>query len=314
MSSTGDINEFASSIAKGLSGDPRRLDSRWLYDDRGSHIFEKICDQPEYYLTRAEAEILSRRGADIAQLTGPVKIIEFGCGNAVKTQILLEAYTDCYGQVEFAPVDISRAALEQAHARISSGHPAVIVEPFCGHYEEAFQLCRSEKPVMLLFLGSSVGNFDISESAAFWEDIADHLRPKHFCLLGIDITHDEQALYAAYNDAAGHSAAFTRNLFKRMNRELGSRIDLEAIEHVARYNPDRRQVEIFAEFTKAQRMRIALLDQVFAIAEGETIRTEISRKFDLKNIEPYLENFGFKREKVYCDESNRFAVLLLRRL
>jgi L-histidine N-alpha-methyltransferase len=166
---------------------------------------------------------------------------------------------------------------------------------------------------MLLFLGSSVGNFDTGESAAFWRDIADHLQPEHFCLLGIDINRDEQALHDAYNDAAGHSAAFTRNLFRRMNRELGSQVNIEDIEHVAFYNPDHRQIEISAEFTRPQRIHIAPLGRMFEIAAGESIRTEISRKFDLEKIEPYLGGFGLILKKAYFDGAKRFALLLLSR-
>ena len=306
--------EFAMSVARGLSDIPRRLESRFLYDTHGSHIFERICEQPEYYLTRTEATILASAAADIARRTGNLTLVELGSGSSVKTQLLLEAFGGQYGAVSYTPVDVSRTILEMAQREIKARYPAVRVHPVHGTYEDAFPLLPSLSPVMLLFLGSTLGNLDAHEAGQFWHKISANLLPGNFCLLGIDINEDADSLNAAYNDAAGYSADFTRNLFSRMNRELGSALDTGAIDHVAHYMPRWRQVEIFARFNTEQRIEIAPLGSAFRISGGEMILTEISRKFRLKQIVPYLCTFGLRTEKIYSDCDSRVAVLLLKKV
>lgn len=307
------VMPFALSVARGLSGNPRRLDCRYLYDAAGSRIFEDICRQPEYYLTRCETSILLEAAEDIAGATGNVCLIEFGSGSSEKTQILLEAYSRRYGSVCYAPVDISKAALEQAAGEIAGKYPAVEVRSFHGPYEEAHWLLSQLSPVMFLFLGSNLGNLDGVEEERFWRDISRHLRPGDFCLLGIDINEDIDSLNRAYNDEAGHTAAFTRNLFRRMNRELDSGLDPESIAHVARYEPAWQRVEIFARFEKAQRLHIGPLGRSFTLQPGEAVQTEISRKFRLDQIIPYLSAFELRTERIYEHPTGRFAVLLLQR-
>ncbi len=306
--------EFGLAVARGLSDMPRRLDSRFLYDANGSDIFERICEQPEYYLTRTEATILASSAADIARRTGELTLVELGSGSSIKTQLLLEAYAGRYGKACYTPVDISKSILRQAEQEIAELYPAVKVDAVHGSYDEAFPLLPSLSPSMLLFLGSTLGNLDSHEAAVFWEKITSHLLPGDFCLVGIDINEDADSLHAAYNDAAGYSTAFTRNLFERMNRELGSSLDTGAIDHVARYVPGWRRVEIFARFRKEQRIEVAPLGNAFRISEGEMILTEVSRKFQLQQLVPYLCTFGLKTERIYSDRKRRFAVLLLKKI
>lgn len=303
--------EFALSVAKGLESFPRRLECRYIYDDHGSRLFERICEQPEYYLTRAERDILLDAADDIAKLTGEASLIEFGSGNSAKTRILLDAYARRYGSVHYVPVDVSDVILEQAKCELAETSPAARVEPFHGTYDEAFHLFESFSPLMFLFLGSNVGNLNIAEAVDFWGRISDNLRKGDYCLLGIDITDDVDILHAAYNDAAGYSAEFTRNIFARMNREWGASIDTDFIEHVARYNEEREQVEIFAKFNRTQELNIAPLGRSVVLKKNELVLTEISRKFRLEKIVPYLELFGLRTRKVFIGESSRFAVLLL---
>jgi L-histidine N-alpha-methyltransferase len=180
-------------------------------------------------------------------------------------------------------------------------------------YRGAFPLFRELSPTVVLFLGSTIGNFAPAEMTSFLSAMAAALAPGDFFLLGIDLVKEHRLINAAYNDAAGVTAAFTRNLFDRMNRELGSDIGLDAVEHVARYHPDREQVEIAARFTREQAVRVAPLGKSFTIAKGETVQTEISRKFRLQKFVPSLEGFGFVTEEVFTDERDWFALLLLRR-
>ncbi|MHB8168171.1 MAG: L-histidine N(alpha)-methyltransferase [Thermoleophilia bacterium] len=314
MSGDGDTSTgFALAVARGLSDIPRRLDSRFLYDAYGSFIFERICEQPEYYLTRTEATILASAAADIAGRTGELTLVELGSGSSVKTRLLLEAYAGRHGSACYTPVDISKSILEQAEQEIAALYPEVRVEAMHGTYDDAFPLLPSLSPAMLLFLGSTVGNLDAHEASQFWGKITSHLLPGDYCLLGVDINEDAASLNAAYNDAAGFSAAFTRNMFARMNRELGASLDVTAIDHVARYAPKWRRVEIFARFRREQRIEIAPAGSAFRIGKGELILTEVSRKFHLRQLVPYLCTFGLNTEQIYSDRNQRFAVLLLRK-
>ncbi len=305
--------QFAQAVVRGLNDTPRNLDCRYLYDAHGSQIFERICEQPEYYLTRTEASILSSAVSDIIESTGDVTLIEFGSGSSIKTQIILEAYAKQFGEVCYTPVDISKTILEQAELDLAIKHPSVKVDAFHGSYNEAFKLFDPLSPVMFLFLGSTIGNLDTAESALFWENVNKHLAVGDFCLLGIDINEDADSLHSAYNDAAGFSTAFTRNVFERMNRELGSSLETAAITHVARYDPNWRRVEIFAQFKTKQNIEITPLKKTFEVNAGEMILTEISRKFRISQMVPYLTTFGLETIKTYVDGNKRFGVLLLRK-
>ena len=305
--------DFAHSVVRGLSSTPRWLDCRYIYDDHGSRIFELICEQPEYYLTRIERAILLDASDEIARLTGPAAVIEFGSGNSSKTQILLNAYAHRYGGVRYIPVDISDSILERAERELATTAPLATVDSFHGSYDEAFHLLHSFSPLVFLFLGSNVGNLDAAEAADFWKKISSSLYNGDFCLLGIDITEDPDALHAAYNDEAGYSAEFTKNIFARINRELGASIDIDAIEHVARYNPGHNRVEIFGKFTAAQQIHIELLSHRVTIEENELVMTEISRKFRIDEVRPYLEGFGLETRQVFTNPEHTFAVMLLAR-
>ncbi len=302
---------FAASVLRGLSLDPRRLECRYIYDEFGSRLFEQICEQPEYYLTRAERTILLEAADEIARLTGPAALIEFGSGNSAKTRILLNAYAERYGGVRYIPVDISDSILEHAEAELATAAPLATVDSFHGTYDDAFHLFDSFSPLVFLFLGSNVGNLDPAEAAAFWSEISSNLSVGDFCLLGVDITQDSDALHAAYNDAAGYSARFTKNIFSRINRELGASIDIATIEHVAAFSAPRNQVEIFAKFTQAQQIDIAPLGQSVSIEANALVMTEISRKFRIDEIRPYLEHYRLETRHVFSNDGQNFALLLL---
>ncbi len=305
--------EFARAAATGLTDTPRWLPCQYLYDAEGSALFEEITRLPEYYPTRTEARILERHAADIRDATGPVTLIELGSGSSVKTSYVLSAYAEASGAVTYVPVDVSAAALEQAQARISRLHPTVRVEGMVGRYDDVFPRFRSHSPAMVLFLGSTIGNFNHGESLAFWQRVSRELTPGDYFLLGADLVKDVSVLEAAYNDAAGITAAFTANLFARMNRELGAGIDLGHLEHVARYNEDWQRIEIFARFTKGQRVRIEPLDLDVDIGAGEMVMVEISRKFVLRDLTAYLETFGFAVRDVFTDKRGWFGLLLLQK-
>lgn len=305
--------EFARAAVSGLSGWPRRLPCRFLYDARGSALFDLITRQPEYYLTRTEASILAASAHRIRAHVGPATLVELGSGSSVKTDYLLRAWLAGAPTVRYIPVDVSETALEAAARAISTSYPPVRVIGMNSDYRGVFPLLRKFSPVLALFLGSTIGNFTSAETSRFLLGLAAGLAPDDFFLVGIDLVKDPRLIEAAYNDAAGVSAEFTRNIFVRMNRELGSGIDLSAVEHVARFDAAEEQVVIGARFLRQQMVRIAPLGRKYTICAGETVETEISRKFRLPGFISVLGDFGLTTERVFTDDDGWFALLLVRR-
>lgn len=306
-------NEFAESVAHGLATPPRRLDCRFLYDKRGSELYELICKQPEYYPTRTEAAILQRHAHEISEITGPLTLLELGSGCSVKTAILLSAYQKNNGSTCYVPIDVSESALRIAGKQIVDQRPDVRIIGINGTYHDAFPLINHASPAMVLFLGSTIGNLDKEQTDNFLNWIASHLAIGDFFLLGVDLVKDKHILEEAYNDAAGVTAAFTKNLFARMNRELGSAIELDSIDHVALYNQAEEQIEINARFNTGQTISVDLLKRDFYITAGEEILVEISRKFDLKKFVPALKSYGFTVCRNFTDPANWFSLLLLKK-
>jgi len=313
LDQAGNREAFAHSVARSLTDSPPWLHCRYLYDERGSELFEKISQQPEYYLTRTESAILAARAADIFEDTGPVTVIELGSGTSVKTDHLLTAYSAGDRDVLYVPVDVSVSALEVARDAIVARHRTVTVTGIAATYEAAFPLFRRFSPAMVVFLGSTIGNFNQHEADVFWHSIADSLDPGDYFLLGVDLVKDEALLNAAYNDAAGVTEAFTKNFFARINRELGASVDLDEIEHVASYNADWQRIETFIRFNSDQEVYLEALDMTIPIAAGTKVMTEISRKFTVDQIRENMRLYGFDVRDVFTDEKEWFALLLLQR-
>ncbi len=307
------VMDFALSVTRTLSDSPKWLECRFLYDARGSELFDEICTLSEYYPTRTEAAILKRHACEISKLTGPVPLVELGSGYSVKTHHIFSAYLDKCESAHYVPVDVSREALEHACASIGHRHPEVRVAGINATYECAFPFLEELSPVMVIFLGSTLGNFNEEEGTVFWTGISQCLQPGDFFLLGVDLVKDIGVLEAAYNDRAGVTAAFTRNLFARMNRELDSGVDLNKIEHVARFSTKRSRIEIDALFHADQGIHIGPTKKTVGVRAGERVRVEISRKFRLAELIPRLESFGLAPVKVFTDERDWFALLLLQR-
>jgi len=304
---------FARDVMVGLHDTPRWLPCRYLYDARGSELFEAITKQPEYYPTRTEAAILERSATDIFEQTGPVSLIELGSGSSLKTDHLLRAYSDDQ-VVTYVPIDVSDAAIRQATQRIVQQHDGVEVNGIVGTYDEAFPLMRQHSPAMVMFLGSTLGNFNQTESLNFWRRISASLEKGDYFLLGVDLVKDKAILEAAYNDVAGATAEFTTNLFAHINRELGASVDLEALEHIAQYNEAWQRMEIFIRFRRAQHLRVDPLNVDLEIAAGEQIMIEISRKFKLANLRKFLTCFGLETVATFTDDRQWFGELLLRKV
>ncbi len=287
---------FALSVAQGLDSVPRRLDASYLYDAAGSALFERITEQPEYYLTRAEDRLLLAHGSAIREAAGSGLLVELGSGASTKTQRLLDAWTaaepSCY-----VPVDVDAQAIEQACVGLRRRYPQsarLAIQGLAATYERALQALRGAAPMTVAFLGSSLGNLGFREYPAFCELLAGALMPGDNFLVGLDLVKDPRLIEAAYNDQAGVTAAFTRNLFARMNRELQTRIPESAIEHVAYYDAERERVEIFAQARQELTIQVPSLGRIFRIARGERILTEVSHKFRPPAFIATVERFGLR--------------------
>ncbi len=311
-SSNTEAREFARAAFLGLSDHPRWLPCRYLYDAEGSRLFERITETPEYYLTRTELSLLDGSTDAIAQITGDATLVELGAGSARKTERILSAYTHGYGAARYVPVDVSGDALAATTSALAGRYPTLAVRGVHGSYESVFPLLPSLSPLVLLFLGSTIGNLNQTEADVFWSNVRCALSPDDFMLLGVDLVKDAATIDRAYNDAAGWSAAFTKNIFARMNRELGSKIDLGGIDHEAAYRPEWQRVEIFARMTRRQEVHLAPLGRTITLEPGERVMTEISRKFELADLRDYLHLFEMETLQTFSDPAQSYALLLLR--
>lgn len=304
---------FALSVAQGLAHHPRRLSCRYLYDAAGSALFERITEQPEYYLTSAEASLLARHARRIRALTGPSALVELGAGTSAKTRHLLDAWSAVDPGATYVAVDICEPVVVAAGEDLRREYPRLDVRGIAGSYEQALPWLAALSPVTVAFLGSTIGNFDDPELDEFLARVAGSLAGGDHFLLGVDLVKDVATLEAAYDDAAGVTARFTQNLFARMNRELGTEIDLDAVEHVAHYNERCERIDIFARFRDETWIELPTLGERFRIAAGETIQTEISRKFRADEMMLRVSRHGFVPVETFTDDAGRFASLLLRR-
>jgi L-histidine N-alpha-methyltransferase len=223
--------DFASAVRDGLTGDPKTLPCRLFYDEEGSRIFEEICELPEYYLTRAEHEILSAHADDIAsRFQHRTALMELGSGSAIKTRILIEAFLRRHGALRYAPVDISRSVLEESARSLLADYPGLEILAVAGEYRQGLRSIgtHGNTPKLILWLGSSIGNFTHEEATRFLTAVAAEMTPDDRMLVGADMRKDPATLVRAYDDAAGVTARFNKNLLVRVNRELGGTFDLDA--------------------------------------------------------------------------------------
>jgi len=304
---------FAESVARGLDDHPRWLDCRYLYDQAGSEIYERITDQPEYYPTRTEASILADQAGRIRELVGDVTVVELGSGSSVKTLHVLDAWC-ARGPARYVPIDISGSALEGACENLVSAYSELTVEGIAASYDRGLGLSSHLSPLMLMFLGSTVGNFNNQELDGFLEMVSAQLREDDFFLLGIDLVKDTARVEAAYNDAAGWTERFTKNLFAHMNHRLGTCVPLDALEHVAYYNESLQRIEIYARFKAEVMIDLPTIGRQFRIAAGEMVLVEISRKFKPQEVAANAARFGFSLEEYFKDSGSLFGLLLMRRM
>ncbi|MBV8393841.1 MAG: L-histidine N(alpha)-methyltransferase [Alphaproteobacteria bacterium] len=300
--------DFRSAVLSGLAARPRAIPAKFLYDARGSALFDEICELPEYYLTRTETKILRERAAEIARRAGrDVALIEFGAGSSVKSRLLLEAMNLAL----YAPIDISREHLEASAGRLRRDYPALAIEPVAADYMTVDSLPQADRATRRIgfFPGSSIGNFQPDEAIAFLRHARRLVGDDGALVLGADLKKDPARLHAAYNDAAGVTAAFTLNLLRRINRELAGTFDLDGFEHHAFYNPAEGRIEIYFRSLRAQSVMVA--GRSFAFAAGECVHTEYSYKYDPAGLAAMARASGFRIAETWTDPERLFAVAYL---
>jgi len=304
-------DEFATEVLSGLSRRPRSIPCRFLYDARGSELFEQITELEEYYPTRTEIGLLNRHAGDIAALTGPgAAIIEFGSGSSRKTEILIAALPDL---AAYVAIDISPAALAEAADRLRARFPDLNVMTVTGDFNVPIDLPNSISSARKLgfFPGSTIGNLDKDEAVAFLQNAAQLLGRDSALLMGVDLKKSEAILVPAYNDHEGVTAAFNLNLLTRINRELDGSFDLDKFAHEAVYNPDAGRMEIY--ITSREDQDVTVLGKSFAFTRGERIHTENSHKYAVSEITSMAEAAGWTHARAWVDEDELFSLNLLTR-
>lgn len=305
---------FAQDVRAGLLGHPKSLSCRYFYDAEGSRLFEAICQLPEYYLTRAEREILVARSADLrARLPRGVMVVELGSGSAAKTRILIEALLPDRGMLRYVPIDISREMLEESAWGLLAQYPDLEIVAVAGEYQDGLGhlSAHADRPKLILWLGSSIGNLERREAAEFLHQVRDTMRPEDRLLVGIDLRKDRDILVPAYDDADGVTARFNRNLLARINRELGGCFDLTRFRHRAVYNEGDGRIEMYLVSADAQRVAIEGLGLEVSFAAGEAIHTENSYKYSLAEIEALAAQSDLRLEAQWFDAGGRFSLNLL---
>jgi L-histidine N-alpha-methyltransferase len=310
------VPSFAEDVRRGLTASRKFLYPKYFYDELGSRLFEAITALPEYYLTRAEAEILRLHAGEIAAtLGGPVWLLELGSGDGRKTRLVIEALLARQATLEYVPVDISRSAVETSSRSLLFSYPDLHITAYVGEYHASLVQIRKERVgpgrTLVLFLGSTIGNLGPEKRLALVRDVRHLLDPGEGFLLGVDLKKSEDLLLPAYDDPLGVTAAFNLNLLARINRELGGGFDLSAFRHRALYNRQEGRVEMHLESRGAQTVAIGALGIEISFTPGETIHTESSYKFDLDQVAALAADTGFEVRRTWMDSGGRFASNLL---
>ncbi|MGF1603775.1 MAG: L-histidine N(alpha)-methyltransferase [Thermosynechococcaceae cyanobacterium] len=318
----GDLTVDGADVIAGLSQTPKTLPPKYFYDDRGSELFEKICDLTEYYVTRTETQILQTAAADMAQMTGSCELVELGSGSSTKTRLLLDAYRDLQVSLDapesfhYTPIDVSGGILKESATELLRQYPSLHIRGLIGTYAQGLQQLPKAIAAkrMICFLGSTLGNLSPTECEQFFAQVRGALQPGDYFLLGVDLQKSIPILEAAYNDAQGVTAAFNLNMLQHLNWRFQANFNLNQFEHWSFYNDQQQQIEMHLRSLCNQTVDLGTLHQTIPFMEGETIRTEISRKFNLEQLsallEPHSGSKGFISVQVWTDPKQWFGLLL----
>jgi len=303
-------NELLEIAQRGLALKPKRLPSWLFYDKRGSELFDEICEQPEYYLTRSEIALMDEHAASIADTLGSdVRLVEYGSGNARKTRMLLR---QLHQPVAYVPIEISPEPLRESVQRFGVEFPSLPVQPLCADFTKPLRLPippRAPRRTVVYFPGSTIGNFDTTGAATVLRKMRNEMGDAGGILIGVDLKKDNAVIEAAYNDRAGVTAAFTLNMLTRLNREIGSNFDLSSFRHRAHYNPMAGRIETHIVSTKAQQVKVGRANVGFR--EDEAIQVEYSCKYSLADFEALAAKAGLAVLRVWTDAEQMFSVQYL---
>jgi len=297
-------------VQEGLGDRPRELAPKWFYDERGCDLFDQITRLPEYYPTRCEREILVRESATIARVTGADTLIELGSGTSEKTRLLLDAMAGAGSLRRIVAFDVSEPTIRTASAALAAEYPDTEVHGVVGDFDHHLGLLPGGGRRMVAFLGSTVGNLRPAERKRFLADVASQMAPGDALLLGTDLVKDHARLEAAYDDAAGVTAAFNRNVLTVLNRELGADFDVEQFDHVARFDADEEWIELGLRSHRDQTVVIPDPGMTIDLEAGEVIATEISAKFRRAGVETELAGAGLVLSDWWTDEAGDFGLSL----
>ena len=297
-------------VRDGLTQQPKTLPPKWFYDAVGSDLFDQITRLPEYYPTRAEAQILAARAGEIATASGADTLVELGSGTSEKTRALLNALREQGSLRRFIPFDVDPSVLQLAGQAIQQEYPGVEINAVCGDFEEHLGKIPAVGRRLVAFLGSTLGNLTPGPRAEFLASVSEMMQPGDTLLLGTDLVKDVDRLVRAYDDNAGVTAQFNRNVLTVVNRELGADFDVPAYQHVARWNADEERIEMWLRSTRPQRVHITALDLDVDFADGEEMLTEVSCKFRRSGVDAELAAAGLERIHWWTDEAGDFGLSL----
>ena len=297
-------------VLDGLRSTPKSLPPKWFYDSVGSELFDQITRLPEYYPTRAEAEILRARSVDIASASEADTLVELGSGTSEKTRMLLDALHDRGALHRFIPFDVDASILSTAAAAIQREYAGIEIKAVCGDFEEHLTEIPAGGRRLFAFLGSTIGNLTPGPRAEFLATLSEMMQPGDSLLLGTDLVKDTARLVRAYDDVAGVTAAFNRNVLAVINRELDADFDVEAYRHVARWNAGEERIEMWLRADRHQRVRVGALQLNVDFAAGEEMLTEVSCKFHPDGVNAELAGAGLRRIRWWTDSAGDFGLSL----
>ncbi|AFY61331.1 L-histidine N(alpha)-methyltransferase [Synechococcus sp. PCC 6312] len=299
----------------GLSQPLKTVLPQYFYDGRGSQLFEQICQLPEYYPTRTELGILQRFATDIVEITGACELVELGSGSSLKTRILLDTAQAWGLPLHYLPIDVSGSILKESALALLTDYPNLAVTGIISTYEQGLSHLPPRKlpERMISFLGSTLGNLTPEECEQFFQWIQTSLKPAEYFLLGVDLVKPPGILAAAYNDEQGITAQFNLNLLSHLNWRFDGNFNLNAFQHRAIYNSQAQQIEMYLVSLESQQITLNALDFTCEFQPGELLHTEISRKFNLEQIQAQLRHHQLETVQAWTDEQDWFAVILAQR-
>jgi dimethylhistidine N-methyltransferase len=301
-------------LIKGLTQKHKSIPCHYFYDEVGSRLFEQICELPEYYPTRTEAGILAKYAPKIAQLAGISELIELGSGSSTKTRFIFNAYQNLGYPLHYLPIDVSDRMLFDSAKNLLLDYPTLTIDALASTYEVALEKLTTIPRIlsrrMIIFLGSTLGNFTELECDRLLQEIKESLTKGDYFLLGIDLQKPTSILNAAYNDSQAITAKFNLNILNHLNWRFAGNFDLNNFEHLALYNEKESQIEMYLKSKKAHCVKLKKLDLEIEFREGERIHTEISRKFNRENMSKYLTQMGLKTIQIFTDPDEYFGLIL----